>query len=60
MFNPTEVLNEEFYKKYIIKPEEDIDFMGNKGCFLAKNDFNLTILLSIIEENYDDADALAK
>ena len=50
LFSPEEVLVEEFYKKKIIKKEEDVDFEGNKGCFLAKSDFTLAILISEVEE----------
>lgn len=51
MFNPDAILEESFYKKEILKPEEDVDYNGNKGFFTAKSDFSLIILIS---GNYED------
>lgn len=40
-------MKEEFYKKEVLKPEEDVDYLGNKGNFIAKKDFSISILLSL-------------
>ena len=60
LLDPVENLKEEFYKTHIIKKEEDVDYMGNKGGFYAKDDFTVTILISEVEENLDNPEELAK
>lgn len=45
LFDPTLVLDTKFYKKYIVKPEEDYDIFGNKGCFYANEDFTIVLLI---------------
>ena len=44
LFNPQKILEENYYKKYIVKPEEDVDNFGNKGGFYANPDFTLVLL----------------
>lgn len=39
-------MKEEFHKKEVLTPEEDVDWQGNKGFFIAKKDFHIVILLS--------------
>jgi hypothetical protein len=43
-------MDPEFYKKFIVKPEEDVDYMGNKGGFFAHKDFVLVLLLGDIKK----------
>lgn len=52
LFVPEQLLKEEYYKKHLIKPEEDVDFEGNKGCFYAKKDSQICILISIDTQDY--------
>ena len=56
LFSTTEVLNEKFIKDNVITPEEDFDYMGNKG-FMSNKDFKLTLLIS---GNYESLDELFK
>ena len=56
LFSTTEVLNEKFIKDNVITPEEDVDYMGNKG-FMSNKDFKLTLLIS---GNYESLDELFK
>lgn len=39
------MLDTKYYKKYIVKPEEDVDIFGNKGCFYANEDFTIVLLI---------------
>jgi hypothetical protein len=45
LFNYGKLFKEAFYKVKILKKEEDVDSMGNKGGFYAKeDDFKMCIL----------------
>jgi hypothetical protein len=46
LFTPDIILDEKYYKKKLLKPEEDIDSIGNKGGFLASKNFQLSLLIS--------------
>eukprot|EP00825_Cyclidium_porcatum_P032858 TRINITY_DN35007_c0_g2_i1.p1 TRINITY_DN35007_c0_g2~~TRINITY_DN35007_c0_g2_i1.p1 ORF type:complete len:127 (+),score=26.04 TRINITY_DN35007_c0_g2_i1:228-608(+) len=46
IYVPSNLLKEEYYKKSLLIPEEDVDIDGNKGCFLAKQDSQLCILVN--------------
>ncbi len=49
VFNFNEWRKEENYKK-IVRPDEDVDLMGNKRCYYMHKDFDIIVL----QENEDD------
>ena len=51
IFNFAEWRKDEVYKK-IVKPEEDVDLMGNKNCYFMNEKFDIVILA-----NDEDKDA---
>ena len=51
-------MDEKIFKKYIVKEEEDVDYLGNKGFFQAKQDFKLAVLLG--GKEIEDLDLLLK
>ena len=53
LFTHNLLTDEKFYKPLIVKPEEDEDYLGNKGFFKAKKEFALCVLLNIEEENLE-------
>lgn len=52
IFTPSKLKDEKFYKKVILKPEEDVDGFGNKGFFDIKDGFGLVLLLT--GQNFDE------
>ena len=46
IFNPVEIVKEEFFKKEILKPEEDYDAEGykNKGGYIVNPNFRVAIV----------------
>ena len=44
VLTPTKVQSPEFYKAKLLKPEEDEDSFGNKGCFKLRDEFNMCLL----------------
>lgn len=59
LFNYKEFLDEKYFKKYILKPEEDKDNFGNHGCFMANKDYKNSILFTT-KEDTDAETALMK
>lgn len=60
LFNYDILEDEKYHKKEILKPEEDVDVFGNKGCFMAKTqDFRIAVLLTT-KENPGAEEALEK
>jgi len=57
LFSVSEVFQESYIKYNVITPEEDVDYLGNKGNFLTKEDFTLTLL---INGDYEKLDQLFK
>jgi hypothetical protein len=57
LFNPTDVFSEDYIKKHVITEEEDVDYLGNKGNFMTKKEFVLTLLIS---GDYESMDTLYK
>ena len=52
LFNPAVMKSKEFYKKNILKEEEDVDNFGNKGWFEHKDEFQLLVLFEGSGEDY--------
>lgn len=53
-------MKEEFHKKQILTPEEDVDFSGHKGAFMANHkDFEICLLCNIVGQ-VDPVDMLKK
>lgn len=44
-------MNEDFHKKVLMKPEEDVDLNGNQGFFKAKKEFKICIILNASDAN---------
>lgn len=50
LFIPSKCKDPEFYKEYIIKENEDMDWDGNKGNFKHHKDFSIAILYNTQEK----------
>jgi len=61
IFNFDEWRKEENYKK-IVRPEEDVDLIGNKKCYFMNDNFDLIILYDIqgLNEENDNREELKK
>ncbi|KAM3140707.1 hypothetical protein pb186bvf_007305 [Paramecium bursaria] len=46
IFSYQEIHKEQYYKKQLLKPEEDVDNFGNKGHFMSKQELNLVLLFT--------------
>ena len=53
LFDPANVVDEGYYKKDILKPDEDVDNNGNKRLFVAHKDFAVAVLTT---NNYKEED----
>ncbi len=53
IFNFAEWRKDAVYKK-IVKPEEDVDLMGNKNCYFMREKFDLIILVNDADHDQEN------
>ncbi|CAI2381816.1 unnamed protein product [Moneuplotes crassus] len=55
LFDPTEIVKPEIYKK-ILKEDEDVDNFGNKGGFYHQETFRVVVLSTRTPDSEDNSD----
>uniref|UniRef100_A0A7S3KU27 Uncharacterized protein n=1 Tax=Euplotes crassus TaxID=5936 RepID=A0A7S3KU27_EUPCR len=59
IFEPTEIVKEEVYKK-AVREEEDVDSFGNKGLFEMRDTFKVVVLSTRNPEDEENAEIAEK
>lgn len=46
IYKYSSLMDEKYYRKDLLQPEEDVDYLGNKGFFTPKKDQFLFVMLT--------------